>query len=150
MENKDIRWQQRLANYNKALSQLYDAVKLAGKRELSRLEQQGLVQAFEYTHELAWKTLKDFLEHRGNKDIYGSKDVTREAFKLDLIVNGEIWMDMIKSRNQTSHTYNEETAEKIVNAIIRNYFDEFTALQDKFNELKKKEQNSYKTNDKFY
>ncbi len=137
---KDIRWQQRFLNFNKALTQLKNAVELAQERELSELEQQGLVQAFEFTHELAWKTLKDFLEYRGNSDIYGSKDATRKSFKLGLLENGEIWMAMIQSRNQTSHTYNEEIVKKIVAAIEKDYFGEFEKLQIKLNELKEKEQ----------
>jgi len=140
MGNKDIRWIQRFSNYNKALKQLKDAVLLASERELSQLEQQGLVQAFEFTHELAWKTLKDFLEHRGNKDIYGSKDATRQAFALGLIKEGEKWMDMIESRNQTSHTYNEETVEEIVNTVKENYLAEFIVLQERLSKLKDKEQ----------
>jgi nucleotidyltransferase substrate binding protein (TIGR01987 family) len=138
--NKDIRWQQRFSNFNKALTQLKNAVELAQERELSELEQQGLVQAFEFTHELAWKTLKDFLEYHGNRDIYGSKDATRKSFNFGLIENGEIWMDMIQSRNQTSHTYNEETVKKIVTAIEIDYFGEFEKLQIKLNELKEKDQ----------
>jgi nucleotidyltransferase substrate binding protein (TIGR01987 family) len=135
MNNQDIRWLQRFSNYEKVLNQLRNAVQLAKKRELSELEKQGMIQAFEYTHELAWKTLKDFLEDKGYKDIYGSKDTIRLAFKTGLIQNGEIWMDMIVNRNQTSHTYNEETSEKIVNNIKKKYFVEFQALQTKFNEL---------------
>ena len=135
MNNQDIRWLQRFSNYEKALNQLRNAVQLAKKRELSELEQQGMIQAFEYTHELAWKTLKDFLENKGYKDIYGSKDTIRLAFKIGLIQNGEIWMDMIVNRKQTSHTYNAETSEKIVNNIKKKYFVEFQALQAKFNEL---------------
>ena len=141
MSNKDIRWLQRFANYKKALTQLKSAIELAKERELSKLEQQGMIQAFEYNHELAWKTLKDFWEHRGNKDIYGSKDATREAFKLGLVENGDVWMDMIESRNQTSHTYNEDIAEEIVNNIKERYFIEFEALQKKLNQLEEKEQN---------
>ncbi len=137
---KDIRWQQRFLNFNKALTQLKNAVELAQERELSELEQQGLVQAFEFTHELAWKTLKDFLEYHGNSDIYGSKAATRKSFKLGLLENGEIWMAMIQSRNQTSHTYNEEIVKKIVAAIEEDYFGEFEKLQIKLNELKEKEQ----------
>ena len=94
MDKQDIRWMQRLKHFDKALSQLQDAVTLAGQRPLSRLEEQGLIQAFEYTHELAWNTLKDFLEGRGLKDIYVSRDATRQAFKADLITNGETWMEM--------------------------------------------------------
>jgi nucleotidyltransferase substrate binding protein (TIGR01987 family) len=125
MEKSDIRWIQRFENYIKAFSQLEEAILLANKRPLSNLEEQGLIQAFEYTHELAWKTLKDFLNYQGNQEIYGSKDATRQAFKYELIENGEIWMDMIKSRNNSSHTYNESIAEEILNSIISNYYSEF-------------------------
>jgi nucleotidyltransferase substrate binding protein (TIGR01987 family) len=100
MTAKDIRWIQRYNNFNKAFGQLSDAVKLAEQRQLSKLEEQGLIQAFEYTHELAWNTLKDFLENRGMQNMYGSRDATREAFKAGLIENGETWMEMIDSRNQ--------------------------------------------------
>ena len=137
MEHKDIRWIQRFNNFGKALRQL---TKFIEKESLNELEFQGLIHSFEYTHELAWKTLKDFLEDRGNKDIYGSKDATREAFKLDLISDGEIWMDMIKSRNQTSHTYNEETTEKISAAILNDYFQAFGQLKKKLNAFAEKEQ----------
>ena len=136
MTRQDIRWQQRFSNFERALKQIKNAAHLANERTLSELEQLGLIQAFEYTHELAWKTLKDFLEFKGNQNIYGSKDATREAFKLGLILKGEVWMDMIKNRNQTSHTYNEETANAIANAILSAYIDEFTSLQSRFNTLK--------------
>ena len=139
MIKKDVRWIQRCSNYQKALSQLQNGINLAEKRKLTDLEQQGLIQAFEFTHELAWKTLKDFLEEQGNREIYGSKDTTRTAFKLGLITNGEVWMDMIKSRNQTFHTYNEITANEIVNAVKGVYGREFTILLHKLNELKDKE-----------
>jgi len=134
----DIRWQQRFSNYNKALTQLRSAVELAQQRPLSDLEQQGLVKAFEFTYELAWNTLKDFLEYRGTRDIYGSRDATRAAFRLGLIEDGEAWMAMIKSRNQTSHTYNEETVNKIVAAIKDIYFSAFERLQSRLNEIKEK------------
>jgi nucleotidyltransferase substrate binding protein (TIGR01987 family) len=137
MEHKDIRWIQRFNNFCKALTQL---TKFIDKGNLNELELQGLIQSFEYTHELAWKTLKDFLENRGNKDIYGSKDATRESFKLNLISEGEIWMDMIKSRNQTSHTYNEETTEKISAAILNEYFQAFVNLQKKLEKIAENEQ----------
>ncbi len=136
MINKDIRWQQRFNNYTKALSKLTDAIELAKLRNLSELEKQGLIQAFEYTHELAWNTLKDFLSERGNNEIYGSRDATRAAFNLEIITNGEVWMNMIKSRNQTSHTYNEEIANDIVGMIANEYFKEFVTLYNKLNSMK--------------
>ncbi len=135
----DIRWIQRFNNFKKAFSQLEEAEKLAQQRPLSKLEEQGCIQAFEYTHELAWKTLKDFLENRGVQNLYGSKDTTRVAFKTGLIGNGDIWMDMILSRNLTSHTYDDTTADNIVSAIHSDYFSEFRALKAKLDVLKQEE-----------
>ncbi len=136
MTYQDIRWQQRFANFTKALNQINSAADLAKQRELSELERQGLIQAFEYTHELAWKTMQDFLESKGNTAVYGSRDATREIFKLGLIKNGDVWMDMIKNRNRSSHTYNEETANEIANAILDEYVNEFVIFQQTFNVLK--------------
>ena len=133
--NNDIRWQQRFQNYQKALSQLSDAVALSETRELSDLEKQGLIQAFEYTHELAWNCLKDFLSWQGAQNIFGSRDATRKAFEVGLIENGEIWMSMIASRNRTSHTYNKATAEAIVKAVCTTYLPQFASLQTRLSEL---------------
>jgi len=74
--------------------------------------------------------LADFLKSSGNTEIYGSKDATREAFRLNLIKDGDIWMQMIQSRNMTSHTYNEETAKQIVSAIRNSYFMALTNLKE--------------------
>ncbi|MCO6453335.1 MAG: nucleotidyltransferase substrate binding protein [Caldilineales bacterium] len=139
MSNQDIRWIQRFNHYTNALAQLRDAVELAQQRPLSRLEEQGLIQAFEFTHELAWNSLKDFLESRGVQNLYGSKDTTREAFKTELIENGDVWMEMIQSRNLTSHTYDETTAAQIASAIRNSYFAEFEALRIKLEILSQEE-----------
>ena len=137
--NQDIRWLQRFQNYQKALAQLTQAVDLSSQRALSKLEQQGLIQGFEYTHELAWNTLKDFLETRGAAEIFGSRDTTRAAFTAGLIDQGEVWMQMIQSRNQSTHTYNEEMMTQIVTAVIQTYMAEFTKLQSKFEQLRSTE-----------
>ena len=129
MTSPDIRWQQRFANYKKALAQLKSAVELNQQRALSPLEQQGIIQAFEFTHELAWNVLKDFLQDQGDQAIKGSKDATRAAFKVELISDGEQWMAMILSRNASSHTYNEQVAGQLVHAIINHYFPLFETLQ---------------------
>jgi nucleotidyltransferase substrate binding protein (TIGR01987 family) len=114
---EDIRWIQRYKHFMQAFKQLKNAVEIAERRDLTELEEQGMIQAFEYTHELAWNTLKDFLEAQGLGNLYGSKDSTREAFKRGLIEKGEIWMAMVKSRNLSSHAYNKDIAQKIVRAI---------------------------------
>src|SRR5208283_6167014 len=105
MSKADIRWIQRFDNFKRAFARLAEAAALAKQRNLSELEQQGLIQAFEFTHELAWNTLKDFLESRGNAKIFGSKDATRAAFTAGLIADGAAWMEMIESRNKSTHTY---------------------------------------------
>ncbi|VGO18505.1 nucleotidyltransferase substrate binding protein [Pontiella sulfatireligans] len=129
MGDQDIRWIQRFSNYSKALAQLEAAVALSQERALSDLEKQGVIKAFEYTHEMAWKTLKDFLEHKGNKDIYGSKDATRKAFSFDLIEDGGVWMKMIEHRNETVHTYTEAVLDEIYTAVVDFYFEEFMKLK---------------------
>lgn len=135
---KDVRWQQRLNNYTSALAQLTEAVQLGRQRELSSLEKQGMIQAFEFTHELAWNVLRDYFRYQGNVQITGSRDATREAFKAGLISQGDIWMEMIKSRNQTSHTYNQNTADEIVFKTINQYFPLFEELKQKMEGLKDK------------
>jgi len=134
MESNPIRWKQRFSNYRKALRQLGDAVELASKRPLSDLEKQGMIQAFEFTHELAWKTIKDFYEHQGESDIQGSRDATRLAFQRGLLENGEIWMEMIKDRNRSSHTYDEETALALAQAIRDSYLGAFLQLEQSLSE----------------
>src|SRR3989338_2509420 len=134
----DIRWQQRLHHYKKALSRLRDAVLTSRQRPLSQLEQQGLIKAFEFTHELAWNVLKDYFADQGNMSITGSRDATREAFQKGLITDGAGWMEMIKSRNLTSHTYNEDVALEISQDVARDYLRLFDELEVKLNELKSK------------
>jgi len=131
----DVRWRQRFQSFGRAFAQLSAAAELAKQRKLSDLEQQGLIQAFEFTHELAWNILKDFLESRGAANLYGSKDATREAFAKGLIANGEEWMTMIQARNRSSHTYNQKTADEVSAAILANFMPEFVAFQTKFTEL---------------
>ena len=137
LKNKDVRWRQRFQNFRKAFSQLSNAAALAQQRDLTELEQQGLIQAFEFTHELAWNTLKDFLESRGRSNLFGSKDATREGFAAGLIENGDAWMQMIENRNETTHTYNEEIADEIGEAILSLYVPQFEKFQTRFMELER-------------
>jgi len=130
--NKDIRWQQRFANFRKALAQLK---KFVDKGELTELEEQGAIQAFEYTYELAWLVLKDFLEYQGQTDIYGSRDAIQKAFQAGIIEDGEKWMDAYVSRTKTSHTYNEETAREVVDAVMNDYYPLFIDLNRKMETL---------------
>ncbi|MGR3914668.1 MAG: nucleotidyltransferase substrate binding protein [Gammaproteobacteria bacterium] len=131
------RWVHRFADFGSALTHLKSAVELARRRPLSELEEQGLIQGFEYTHELAWKTLKDFFESAGEKKIGNSTAATRIALRAGVIADGVVWMSMIGDRNLTSHTYNEKNARKIATAIRDNYVGEFQFLHDKLEKLKK-------------
>jgi nucleotidyltransferase substrate binding protein (TIGR01987 family) len=125
----DIRWKQRFANYRKALARLTEALVLQKQRPLSDLERQGLIKAFEFTHELAWNTLKDYAEFKGIMGLIGSRDATRTAFKIGLIEDGENWMAMIKSRNETSHAYDESKARAIEAMAVNHYGELFRQLE---------------------
>lgn len=141
----DIRWTQRLANFKNALAQLNQAVELGKKRPYTDLERQGLIQAFEFTHELAWKLLKDYLDFQGNSElITGSRDAAREAFKRSIISDGEVWMKMIESRNLTSHTYNVKVAQDISNKITSEYVTKFQSLQQTMEDFENKLKNENK------
>jgi nucleotidyltransferase substrate binding protein (TIGR01987 family) len=143
-EETDIRWEQRFANFKKAMAKLTEAAAgIDPEREdedlaeaLSELEKEGLIQRFEYTHELAWNVMKDYLNFQGVQNIGASRDATREAFKIGLIHDGETWMDMIKSRNLSTHTYNASTAEEIYLKIIRDYYPLLRAFQQKMEALR--------------
>lgn len=132
MENKDVRWKQRFENFKKAFNQLEKAVNTP---DLNELERQGLIKAFEFTYELAWTTLKDFLIEKGYTDLIGSKDTLRQAFQVGLISDGDIWMEMVKSRNLTAHTYNQDTAESIEEDVINQYYSLFKQLITKLEEI---------------
>ncbi len=141
---QDIRWEQRFANFNKALKKLNQAVEYIRHNFLDEDEpiddsdlgfvldemiKEGLIQRFEYTHELAWNVMKDYAAFQGNSTVAGSRDATREAFQLHLFSDGKIWMDMIGSRNKTSHTYNESTADEIYGKILSEYYPAFLEFQ---------------------
>ena len=132
---QDIRWKQRLTNYTRAFQSLTEAVELSQQRGLSAPEQQGLIQSFEFTHELAWKMLKDYLEYQGVNNIVGSRDASRAAFQNALIQDGEVWMQMIAARNQTSHTYNLKIAQSVVESILNRFYPAFKQLAGKFGDL---------------
>lgn len=130
---KDTRWKQRFQNYCKAFKQLKEAVVLE-KPDI--LQQQGIVQCFEYNFELAWKTLQDYLsEVSGYADVRGPRPVLEQAFQDGLIQDGLKWFEMIKSRNLTSHLYDEEEVQQILNKIRKEYFHLFFELKKKLETL---------------
>ena len=133
--DEDIRWKQRFQNYQKALATLKNAVELASSRELTDLEKQGVIQGFEFTFEMAWNVMKDYLEEQGVTEIIGSKNAIRHSFNKGLIEDGEAWMEIVKGRNLSSHSYDEETAEKLLKKIIEQFYGQFTAFAEKMSTL---------------
>lgn len=122
MEEKTERWRQRLATFGKALVRMDEVVTLWHNRKLSDLERDGMIQRFEYTQELAWKLLKNYIEYQGEAQMGGSRDTIRQAFRLGLIENSEPWFDMLESRNLTSHVYDEETEMTVIERIVDTYY----------------------------
>ena len=129
MENQDIRWKQRFENIENALRRLKNAKEIKIERDFSELELQGAVQAFEVTQELSWKVMKDFLEYQGKTDLFGSKTVVKEAFNLGLITDGEIWFEMIRCRNTTSHIYDEFEILQILDIVFNKFISEFIEFE---------------------
>lgn len=136
---EDIRWIQRFDNFQRSLKQLEMAFEMMEQRELNDLEKQGVIQAFEYNYELAWNVIKDFYQYQGVTDIQGSRDAFRLAFERGLIEDGDIWLDMVKKRQLTVHTYNEETSKLILQAIVDDYYYQFEQLKSAL--LKQQENN---------
>lgn len=145
MVEPDIRWKQRFSNFVKALDKLTQAVEYIElnlndaddsddndelQDVLDEIVKEGLIQRFEYTHELAWNVMRDYAVYQGNNTIGGSRDAVREALQLHLIPDGEVWMEMIGSRNKTSHTYNEETADEIYYKIVNEYYAAMIDFRD--------------------
>lgn len=125
MNNKDIRWKQRFENFEKAFIQLKDAV--SRYESLDDLSKEGLIQRFEYTFELAWKTLKDYLEANGVISRF-PREVLKNSFQAELLNNGEIWIDMLEKRNLLAHTYNEENFNNALDTILKSYYPEMQEL----------------------
>lgn len=132
-EEKDIRWIQRFRNFRSALYRLGKAVEIVTEQinedeEVDDLLKEGLIQRFEYTHELAWKVMKDYAEYQGYTDIRGSRDAFRKAFDMRLVTD-KSWMDSIIDRNLTSHNYDEDTAEDICENIVDVYYPLFVKFE---------------------
>lgn len=138
MDNLDIRWKQRFSNFKKALKHLSHGIELLDTNSnipgLKDIINDGLIQRFEFTHELAWNVIKDYAAFQGNYEIRGSRDAVRYALKENLI-DDENWMRTINARNLTSHDYNEDTANQIVNDIRNVYFKLFCEFETKMESL---------------
>ena len=131
MEKQVPRWIERLATFQKAMVKLSDVVSLYQQHPLNEYERDSLIKRFEFTYEMAWKLMMSYEKENGVTSILGSKDVVRYAYNMTLIENGEARMDMIDTRNQTSHLYDEQMAADVTDEIIHNYYPLLVGLQTK-------------------
>ena len=133
MTNKIIRWQQRFQNFEKAFAQLQETSKISSPSDAERA---GLIQFFELTFELAWKTLKDYLESQGFA-VKTPRETLKQAFQIDLIEDGHGWMKALDDRNLTTHTYDEKTSRKVEELIKKKYNPLLIQLHQTLIKLKK-------------
>lgn len=132
MDDLDVRWKQRFQNYVAAVRRLNEAISLLNDKQIVSQERvlmsEGLIQRFEFTQELAWKVMKDYEEYQGYTDIAGSRDAIRIALEMGL-VNDRAWMETIRDRNVSSHSYDEETAIALIDKIQLLYAKLFNDLK---------------------
>jgi len=134
--NADVRWKQRFANYKKAHDRFKRAAdffeRKTGESAEADIAMEALIKCFEFTFELAWQSMKDFISYKGYvKEIYGSRDSIRAALQFDLINNGQMWMDMVDDRNRAAHAYDETNANDLVGRIAVCYSGEFEKFEEK-------------------
>jgi nucleotidyltransferase substrate binding protein (TIGR01987 family) len=125
MDNKkEIRWKQRFVNFEKSFRLLERTIAI---KDPSEAEKGGIIQFYEVCFELSWKVMKDYLESEGYI-VKSPKQTLKQAFQIDLITEGELWIMALEDRNLTAHTYDEETREIIIKKIINDYFPLIEAL----------------------
>ena len=132
MPMTDVRWKQRLSNLNKSLAHLAQAVEIDTP---TIIQQAGTIQFFEVSFELAWKTLKDYLEEQGFADVKSPKAAIKKAFEIELIEDGHLWLEALENRNLAAHTYDDETAQEIYELICHSYFPLLGKLQESLEKL---------------
>ena len=129
MTDATPRWTYRFDNFKRAYNLLQEAIILSKTRPLTPLEQEGVIQRFEYTWELAWKTLKDYLEHQGIVlDTITPASTIRAGYAAKIIHSGDIWMQALDTRNKMSHTYNLKQFEAAIAKIEHDYMALFAEL----------------------
>lgn len=128
--SQDIRWKQRFSNFKKATIQLTEFI---DKGDLNKFEVQGLIQCFEYTFELAWKTMKDYLEFEGY-EVKSPRATIQKAFQIQLLTDGHIWIDALEKRNLMAHTYDEAVAKQAEELIKTHYYPVIKELLNKLEE----------------
>jgi|SRR5690606_9668662 len=122
---EDIRWKQRFQNFEQSLKFLEQAVEI---KNPSIVEKAGTIQFFEICFELSWKVLKDYLTEQGFADLKFPREIIKKAFEVNLIDDGQIWLEALANRNLTAHTYDEEVADRVVRDIKGKYYPELMTL----------------------
>ncbi|CAN5249620.1 nucleotidyltransferase substrate binding protein [soil metagenome] len=123
----DIRWKQRFQNFENVLHLLENAL-LIDTPDIS--QKAGTIHFFELSFELSWKVMKDYLEDQGFLELRSPRDSIKKAFEVGLIVDGHTWMEALKNRNLTTHTYDEALADKVVADIRKSYFPILKQFQE--------------------
>jgi len=128
--NSDIRWKQRFDNFDRAFVLLREALE-HGLAALSQLEKEGTIQRFEIAFELAWKTMKDYLEENGLVvNPATPRNIIKEAFAAKLLDDGQVWIDMMLHRNLLSHTYDIKVFEEVLQTVAQRYLPAFDRLHE--------------------
>lgn len=127
----DVRWKQRFQNYERAYLRLREGAVTLSRDPTNILMQAGLIQMFEFTFELAWKVMKDFLESEGFQ-VASPKGTIRQAYQSGYIANAEDWMQALQDRNMTVHTYDDATAQAVVSEISSRYLSMLSDFYDDF------------------
>jgi nucleotidyltransferase substrate binding protein (TIGR01987 family) len=133
MNNSDIRWKQRFQNYEKALKHLEEALQI---KNPDIIQKAGIIQFFEMSFELAWNTIKDFLEDQGFVDVKSPRNALKKAFETGMIADGHSWMELLVDRNLTAHTYDEEKATEVEKLIHYKYYPLLKQLYETLNQKK--------------
>ena len=128
-EQSDIRWKQRFDNLQRAYQRLRWAMEIHQQDPSDELIRMAVIKAYEFTFELSWKTLKDFLAYNGI-DAKLPREVLKQAFATGLVINGQLWIDMLEERNLMAHTYDDATAHKAVDQIQERYLGGLQQLHD--------------------
>ncbi|VAX36099.1 Protein of unknown function DUF86, Caur_2869 group [hydrothermal vent metagenome] len=135
MGDQDVRWKQRFENFEKARQKFHNALAACQKDPKNELYQMALIQTFEFTYELGWKTIKDFLQYEGVKKVSFPREVIKYGFHHHIIEEGQDWINMMDDRNLMAHTYDEEKANKAIHNITQYYVK---AIDQVYLYLKKK------------
>jgi len=125
----DIRWKQRYANFSVAVRNLEASLRL---EEPDIFQRAGMIQFFEMSFELAWKTLKDYLEYQGGQEVKSPRAVIKKAFEIGILQDGETWLRGLEDRNMTAHTYDETSAREVEGLIRERYFPLLESLLGAF------------------